>query len=555
MNTFRQRCASALTHPVTLASLALLLLNDIVFKSLWPGAWVTGKLSDLAWAVFASPLLVFLLSFVAGRNVTHQRAALTIAYAGLPLLYAAFNTFASLHAWILRGISMVSGGTAGSPLDATDSIVIPLGWAIAVWVWRRQLVSPRGLRLRLTLLIAAIACVASIATSEPRLEYGIRTLTVSDDGEVYASDSYSPAFRSIDGGITWSRDGFEREGSFQRGTLSARAPNGIYSVEGNEIVLTSPKGERLVVYSTGHLTRDGNRWVQEQTTSHLGNRKTATQPYDIVFEPKTGNIIVALGIQGVIVGTPDGAWAPLPVGNYVPSDFSFAGKTSLLVSHVGFLIAVTLVPLVIVGIVLFVSQYRKEDVLTLICNGILGTLACAGFILLIIFGGPLGLPFQGLFWAIVLIVTPLVAATVLSFTPKESNGRKLLGSTICILCLLSVLPLILSFGTSNTNDSLLQDLSIYWWSSIVGTLGVSLLILVRQQLAKHWRIAGVGLLGTTLLMFLTYFIWLHIGIPLGFAQFCIVVLLVLFAVILTKQIKSNSYTIIQANPPGISPKK
>ena len=135
-NTFRQRCASALMHPATLAAVAVLLANDIVFKSLWPGTWFAGKLSDLAWMIFAPPLLAFLLSFAAGKHVALQRTAFLTAYAGLPLLYAAFNTFTPVHDGILRGISFVSGGTAGSPLDATDSIVIPLAMSIAVWVWR-----------------------------------------------------------------------------------------------------------------------------------------------------------------------------------------------------------------------------------------------------------------------------------------------------------------------------------------------------------------------------------------------------------------------------------
>ena len=72
----RRRCAAALTHPVTLAALALLILNDLVFKSLWPDAWVTGKLSDLAWVVFASPLLAFLLSLVAPRSRRTARVVL-----------------------------------------------------------------------------------------------------------------------------------------------------------------------------------------------------------------------------------------------------------------------------------------------------------------------------------------------------------------------------------------------------------------------------------------------------------------------------------------------
>ena len=73
---FRRRCASALTHPVTLAALVALLLNDGLFKSLWPDSWVTGKLSDLAWVVFASPLLAFVLSLFLSRRLFGRRAAI-----------------------------------------------------------------------------------------------------------------------------------------------------------------------------------------------------------------------------------------------------------------------------------------------------------------------------------------------------------------------------------------------------------------------------------------------------------------------------------------------
>ncbi len=153
---FRQRCASAITHPVTVVALATLLLNDLLFKAMWPDAWVTGKLSDLAWVVFALPLLAFLLSLFTRGNSIAARAAFVTAYVGLPLLYAAFNTFEPVHYWILRGIALASGGMGRTPLDATDSIVIPLGWAVANWVWRRPVLNSDALRLRLGLLVAGL---------------------------------------------------------------------------------------------------------------------------------------------------------------------------------------------------------------------------------------------------------------------------------------------------------------------------------------------------------------------------------------------------------------
>ena len=110
MNSFRHRCASALLHPATVAAVALLLLNDLAFKSMWPGSWVTGKLSDLAWVVFASPLLAFFLSFLVGRSTVGQRAAFIASYVALPLLYTAFNTFDPVHDLILGALSIASGG-------------------------------------------------------------------------------------------------------------------------------------------------------------------------------------------------------------------------------------------------------------------------------------------------------------------------------------------------------------------------------------------------------------------------------------------------------------
>ena len=172
-NRFRARCASALMHPATVTAVALLLLNDLVFKSVWPGSWATGKLSDLAWVVFASPLLAFLLSFLVRRSTVGQRVAFIASYAALPLLYAAFNTFGPVHDLIIRGLSIASGGTSGSPLDVTDSLVIPFGLGIALWVWRRRIASTESLRMRLAVLAAGVAALASVATSESQPDFAM----------------------------------------------------------------------------------------------------------------------------------------------------------------------------------------------------------------------------------------------------------------------------------------------------------------------------------------------------------------------------------------------
>ena len=227
-DTFRRRCASALMHPATLAAVTVLLANDVVFKSLWPDAWATGKLSDLAWMVFAPPLLAFLLSFAAGRHAALQRTAFLAAYVGLPLLYAAFNTFAPVHDGILRGIGLIGGDGPRSPLDPTDSLVIPLAMAAAVWVWRRPSLESENMRTRLAVLAAVIAALASVASTYD-VDWGITQVGKTGSGALgahassdlasndaylaYESLEWRPDLDTARGGRTAGSAGVEGTGS------------------------------------------------------------------------------------------------------------------------------------------------------------------------------------------------------------------------------------------------------------------------------------------------------------------------------------------------------
>ena len=116
--------------------------------------------------VFASPLLAFVLSLFLRRRLFGRRATIIIAYVGLPGAICGIQHLRRLFTiGYFGGLSLVAGGTAGSPIDSSDSLVIPLGLGIAVWVWRRRAVGPGRLRVRLALLAAGVATFATVATS------------------------------------------------------------------------------------------------------------------------------------------------------------------------------------------------------------------------------------------------------------------------------------------------------------------------------------------------------------------------------------------------------
>ena len=382
--------------------------------------------------------------------------------------------------------------------------------------------------MRLTILVAAIACFASIATSEPQRVYGIRNLTVSSDNVVYARNYTN--YQSNDGGITWKEAATQAPAGESGDDDIAETPDGIYTIDGADIVFKGPENERAIVWSSSYLKNDANKWVQRH--SDEGFTVLTAEPYSIVYERFSGNVIVALGLQGVVVGTPDGQWRHVAVGPYEPTDLSFGSKTLLLFSNFSFIALIALMPLPVVGCSLFVSQYAKKDIPLLILAGVVATPVVLGLAA----ATPFLLPFTGGF----IIFAPVGIALAASFMPKESVLRKGLGVTFCALSLLVCLLFVLSLGVVDEEPHNFEDLGRIAFLLGTAVLGLSALLLGRQQLAENSRVAAIGFLGMSLLVVLTFLAWLHTGISLPFAQVASIVLLILAGVALTAYLKIQS---------------
>ena len=62
-NSAFRRALASLSHPLSIAAIVVLLLNDHVWRKVAP-SWLTGKLGDAAWLVFAPFLLAALMAWV-----------------------------------------------------------------------------------------------------------------------------------------------------------------------------------------------------------------------------------------------------------------------------------------------------------------------------------------------------------------------------------------------------------------------------------------------------------------------------------------------------------
>jgi len=135
---------SAVAHPLCVAAIVLLLVNDHFLKAAFP-SFLTGKLSDVAWLVVAPVALASLLSMIGAR----QRFARIFAVVSVGV------AFTVLQLWPPLGDAWCAATGGFHTPDPTDLWTLP---ALALpWVCWSQ---PRRHRA-LVLPLAVFACLAT----------------------------------------------------------------------------------------------------------------------------------------------------------------------------------------------------------------------------------------------------------------------------------------------------------------------------------------------------------------------------------------------------------
>ncbi|MBO3742556.1 hypothetical protein [Actinoplanes flavus] len=210
MNDSRGRSLAWLGHPVSMAALVLLIVNDHVWKAAHPG-WVTGKLSDAAGLVVAPPLLAAVTGLIAPRarfRWVTPGAILAVGVGFAMVKTMGYAAALASDAWSLVTPSLVR-------VDPSDLLALPF-LAVAWWVARQE---PRpapqwlkALRLAVFLPLALAGVAATSAIPSP----DAHTVVVDPDGALYlGADTLgdgAPWAVSRDGGLTFVSSAGPRAG-------------------------------------------------------------------------------------------------------------------------------------------------------------------------------------------------------------------------------------------------------------------------------------------------------------------------------------------------------
>lgn len=331
-----------LAHPVPLGAVGIMLLNDFILKPLAP-SWWTGKLSDFAGLIFLPLILAaFLTWLVPARLRCHWQVtgalALGSVLVGFILLKADVNT----NHWMLNLLRAGSGFNLAAAVDPTDLLALPV-LLIPAWLWFRQC-SP-GVQLErvsqqrptsawryLILAAATLTALADAAMPDP----GVNCLLVKGDAIVSAG-VYGNSYISQDGGLTWQSSSVSvypectPQNHPQVTTLDAPGGVSYRFLEGQGVERSLDGGQ------TWQMAYQVIPWSQAEESylkrNRSGNPYFRPGPLDAVIDPHSGNLVLAMGQEGVLVGTPGGEWRWADVGSYWHSQLrqdGLAGVVSLL---------------------------------------------------------------------------------------------------------------------------------------------------------------------------------------------------------------------------------
>ncbi len=315
-----ERTLKSISHPVSIGAIAMVLLNDHLLRRVAP-SWFTGKIGDFAWLIFAPFLLMAILAWLPFRS---NRRAEIVGYGsliGTGLIFGFAKTWPEFHALTIKVLETLTGWPNVLRMDPTDALALP-ALLIAWWIWKQSVhrsiaLPPRGW------VLLPLAVLATMADS-PATNYGIVCVHIDATPALIAGDTYS-RYISQDGGLTWQTSSFD----------NSRCGAGI-----DVVSLFKDPNNAQVQYrfisqrSIERSIDDGQTWQTEYNLMQLSDAQAAYYtrnqasvvarpgPFEVAFDPTSGNVVAAMGFDGVLVRPRDGQWRWINIGSYSHADLT-----------------------------------------------------------------------------------------------------------------------------------------------------------------------------------------------------------------------------------------
>lgn len=314
-----------LAHPLSWLACTLLLLNDLLLKQYFP-SFLTGKLSDLA-GLFLLPFLVGAIISLATPVFRLSEGFIRIFSLILP---GAIFTLAKCSPVVAHFLNQKLAMRIVS--DFSDLLVLPV-LAASAWLWHTLASRPAPRRAWHALALPVILLTILGDMAAP--DYGISCLYLQD-GKLFTSSILNQRYTSSDGGLTWQADTSETYATCQYGPLQDLP---LQFEDGSRNILYRIPSRTLVELSTD----GGAKWIKEYLNSQIseaewqyirmtgsGSSMLENGIFNAVLDPSTGNLVLAMGHEGILVRAPSGAYIWVDVGQYRHRSLARAGAEGFI---------------------------------------------------------------------------------------------------------------------------------------------------------------------------------------------------------------------------------
>lgn len=303
---------ACLAHPVNLIAIGLILFNTL-FLQVHSPSWLSGKLSDLGWMIVLPLVVINLLSLIPLFRKTRLTPLVAVFLVGL--LFALLKVSPHVNLLARQSFAAAFGWPLKLALDPSDLLVLP-ALLIPILLSRRGYTpyKPAWRYAALGMLVVALLADAPL----PR-ERVFACLAVEGDAVIlFSAENTTPGstkgrdvYISYDEAKTW-----QDYGKFDVDSNDAETPtNGImlkdlvYQCNDSASTFdithpTQPEVSFMFVQGKGvYLSKDS---AVSYTLDHATDQGTAF--YDAVFTPTTGDLVIAVGEDGLLIRSPEGVY-------------------------------------------------------------------------------------------------------------------------------------------------------------------------------------------------------------------------------------------------------
>jgi hypothetical protein len=319
-NLALKKAQSCISHPLSIGAVLLLVLNDHLLRHIWP-SWLTGKLGDFAW-LFFFPFITaaFLACLLPGRLQARQQWVGGLAFTLVGAVFFLAKTLPGFREDIITVLESVFRFPIAISDDVTDLVAL-LSLVPALWLWKMsRAVSPKMLHPSLILLASGMLLTMA---NMPQPDPGIYCLGQVGE-EITACASYG-CYTSTNGGLSWkvNEDAQLSDCPDITGEDTAAPENVVIQAQPGVTYSFTPGGDIRRSEgedTTGKVEYQISPVTQAQKVyyfkTHTGNPVLLDSPQDGIFDPASGNMIFAMGHEGVLVRQADGTYKLVQVGPY-----------------------------------------------------------------------------------------------------------------------------------------------------------------------------------------------------------------------------------------------